>query len=80
VIALPVDAFAVRLRRDRWVLVCALAPGVDGDHHQAPAAGVGDPPQLTHRAEVVLDVLQHVRAQNRVERCVGQIDRGHVEA
>ena len=61
------------------VLVGPLAPQVERDHHQAPAAGGGDPGELGHRRRVVVDVLEHVRAHDRVKAGVREGQRPDVE-
>jgi hypothetical protein len=64
---------------DRRIFVRPLAPEVERDHHEAPATAPGDPPQLAHRGAVIADVLEHVRADHRVEGRIGQIDLRQVE-
>ncbi len=39
----------------------------------AQPAGLEDASQLAHRGGVILDVLEHVAAQDRVERAVGEL-------
>ena len=66
-------------RDDRGVLVGLRPAEVERHHHEAPAARPGDAPQLGHRRGVVLDVLEHMGAQHRVEALVRQVERRHVE-
>ena len=67
-------------RRDARVLVGRRVVQRERDHDERPAARRGDPAQLAHRRRVVGYVLEHVRADDGVERVVGQVERRHVEA
>ena len=80
VVVLPERALAVVGCRDRLVFVGALAAEIERDHHGAPAARRGDASQLRHRRPVVIHVLEHVRAEDRVKACVGKVDRRDVDS
>lgn len=79
VIALAEGALALDGRRDGRVLVGRGARVIERDHDEAPAAGRRYAAQLPHRRCIVVDVLEHVRADHRVEAGVRQVERGEVE-
>src|SRR3954467_994768 len=64
VVALDEGPLAPLRVGDGGVLVRDLTTEVERHHHQAPAAGRGDAPQLAHGGSVVLDVFEHVRADH----------------
>src|SRR3954468_13684378 len=79
VVVLEELALAVLRRDDGRVFVRRLAGDVERHHHEAPAARRGDAAQLAHGGGVVGDVLEHVRAHDRVERGVREVERREVE-
>ncbi len=68
----------VERRGDRGVLVGRHA-GPVGDQHERSAAVDQHPAQLAHRGAVVGDVLEHVAAEDQVERGVREVHVRDVE-
>ena len=78
-VALAEDAMAIRGRDDRGVFERRLAAVVDRAHQDRPAARREHPVDLRQRPAVVLDVLEHVVADQEVEALGVEREVHHVE-
>lgn len=78
-VVLQKRSFTLRGSRDALVLIRGFSPNVERDHHEAPATGSGDTPQLPHRRTVIAYVLEHMGADHRVEAGVREVKRLDVE-
>lgn len=80
VVVLPERRQARVGRDDGRVLVGRAARRVDRHERQQPPLRAQDPAQLAHGLRVLGHVLEHVAADDPVEECVGQLERGDVQS